>query len=392
VAIIFTAMIVFFFVQFDVRAVREAMGEWKENNPESRVVRSLLQNFPAYTTFQRVGGLPSRFFLIIFTLGIISFPLTKSLEQVRRQVAQQRQENQLNSTIKQVWEDNFGSGDGEFQSYIDQIKAKDDNGRVTVQIQVVTDRLYSQEDEKIFMDELAAALDRNPDKISLRLVQIPTGQMVNTQNIAVTATPELTSLPDLQRELMTEINQALSSIILPEPLQLVDYQLVLRSDNSPLRLVLVYLGDRDLQKDAQTVLSDQIRRSLQLQLDDGTVQYQRLSPQQGIIPLSILDDTETVDTESPSLEISPQDWAVLDKVGQTLQSYPNISLRLTIQRPADSNPASLFSQTEQLRDYWAKNWQVAESRIQETTNVGAPPQVSLAIFVGETVPNVSVDP
>lgn len=129
VAIIFTAMIVFFFVHFDVRAVREAIGEWKQENAESQVVSSWLRRLPAYTTFQRVGGLPSRFFLILVTLGIISFPLTKSLEQVRRQVTQQREENQLNSTIKQIWQDNFDGGDDEFRSYIDQVKAKRDNNQ-----------------------------------------------------------------------------------------------------------------------------------------------------------------------------------------------------------------------------------------------------------------------
>lgn len=382
VAIIFTAMIVFFFVQFDIRAVREAIGAWKESNPESRVVSSWLQNFPAYTTFQRVGGLPSRFFLILVTMGIISFPLTKSLGQVRRQVAQQRQENQLNSTIKQVWQDNFENRDGEFHSYIDQVKAKDVDDRVTVQLQVVTDKLYSQEDERRFVDKLASALDRNADKINLRLVQIPTSQMVNTQTIAVSQ--ELTtSLPDLQRELMTEIDRALAVVSLPEPLHLLDYQLVLRSENSPLRLVIVYLGDRNLDGDAQAILSSQIRQSLQL--NDGTVEYRRISPEQGIIPLTILETTEAINGESEPLELSPQSREILDKVGQILQSYPNLHLRLTIQRPPDGNPASLFSQTEQLRDYWLKNWQIEESRIQETTNVAEPTQVSLTLFLGESI-------
>jgi uncharacterized membrane protein len=382
VAIIFTAMIVFFFVQFDIRAVREAIGEWKRENAESQLVSSWLSNFPAYTTFQRVGGLPSRFFLILVTLGIISFPLTKSLGQVRRQVAQQQQTNQLNSTIKQVWQDNFGDNDGgsgdEFHSYIDQVKAKQDDDRVTVQLQVVTDKLYSREDEQKFVQELASALDRDPGKISLRLVQIPTGQMVNTQAIPVS--PELTSLPDLQRELMTTMDQALALINLPNPLQLVDYQLILRSENSPLRLVVVYLGDRDLQEDAQAVLSDQIRRSLQL--NDGKVEYRRLSLQQGIIPLAVPESGEAINN-SQSLEISPQNQEMLDKIGQILQSYPNLYLRLTIQLPADSNPASLFTQTEQLRDYLGKNWQIADSRIQETTNVGEPTQVTLTLFMGD---------
>lgn len=379
VAIIFTAMIVFFFVNFDVRAVREAIGEWKQENSESRVVSSWLRRFPTYTTFQRVGGLPSRFFLILVTLGIISFPLTKSLEQVRRQVTQQREENQLNSTIKQIWQDNFDGDDDEFRSYIDQVKAKRDDNQVTIQLQVVTDKLYSQEDEDRFVDKLASALDLSPSDITLRFVQIPTSQAVNTESIPVIN--QVSYLPDLRGELMGEISRSLALVSLPDALQLVDYQVVLQSDNSAFKLVVIYLGDRDLQEDAQAILSNQIRRSLQV--NDAIVEYQRLATDQGLIPLTVLDETAAI--ASAPLNLSSQDQAVLDNVGQILRSYPSLYLRLAIQRPPDSNPASLFSQTEQIRTYLSDNWQIADSRVQETTNVGQPTQVSFSLFLEDDI-------
>ncbi len=312
---------------------------------------------------------------------MISFPLTKSLEQVRRQVTQQREDNQLNSTIKQVWQDNFSdSGDeGEFHSYIDQVKAKQDGKQITVQLQVVTDKLYSQDDEKLFINQLATALNRSPSNISLRFVQIPTSQAVNTEPIPVVS--NLNYLPDLQGELMTEISRSLALITLPNTLQLVDYQVVLRSDSSPLKLVVIYLGDRDLQEDAQAILSGQIRRSLQV--NDAIVEYQRLATEQGVIPLTVVDETAAI--ASASLNFSSQDQAVLDNVGQILRSYPDLYLRLTIQRPPDSNPASLFSQTEQIRTYLSDNWQIADRRIQETTNVNEPTQVSFNLFLGDDI-------
>jgi uncharacterized hydrophobic protein (TIGR00271 family) len=386
VAIIFTAMIVFFFVHFDVRAVREAIGEWKQENSESQLVSSWLRKFPAYTTFQRVGGLPSRFFLILVTLGIISFPLTKSLEQVRRQVTQQREENQLNSTIKQVWQDNFDGGDDEFRSYIDQVKAKRDDNQVTIQLQVVTDKLYSREDEDRFVDKLASALDLSPSDITLRFVQIPTSQAVNTESIPVIN--QVSYLPDLQGELMGEISRSLALVSLPDGLQLVDYQVVLRSDNSAFKLVVIYLGNRDLQEDAQAILSNQIRRSLQV--NDAIVEYQRLATDQGLIPLIVLDETAAI--ASAPLNLSSQDQAVLDNVGQILRSYPSLYLRLAIQRPPDSNPASLFSQTEQIRAYLSDNWQIADSRVQETTNVGEPTQVSFSLFLGDDITDGRTNP
>jgi hypothetical protein len=187
---------------------------------------------------------------------------------------------------------------------------------------------------------------------------------------------------------MTEVSRSLTSLSLPDTLQLLDYQLLLRSDNAPPQLVVEYLGDRDLQSDAQSILTDQIRRSLQM--GEARVQYRRLSPQQGIISLTIPDNPEQ--TNQNSLELSPQDQDKLAKVGQILQIYPNLHLRLTIQRPNDSNPATLFEQTEALRDYWVKNWQISETRIQETTNVGTPTQVSLDLFLGEPIPGAENSP
>ncbi|MFM1841755.1 MAG: hypothetical protein RLZZ490_488, partial [Cyanobacteriota bacterium] len=367
VAIIFTAMIVFFFVQFDTQAVREQVEIWKSCNAESRVVTSWLSGVPRYTTFRRIGGLPSRFFLILVTLGVISFPLNSSLSQLRQQVTQQQETNQLRATIKKVWQNTLNpKNDSQITSFIDQIDINNENNILNIQLQVVTDHLYTRDDQQQFTQQLAQALNRSPSQLNVRIVQIPTSQMVDAQPSPLPSAVIFTSIADLQQQLMTAVDRSLAQIKFPPTLPLISYQVILRDSQSPPKLLVVYLGDRDLQADAQAILSEQIQTSLQL--DNLQVQYQRIAQQQGNIVPAIV-DPETI-LDSSNITFSPQEKITLDKIGNILQTYPNLNLNLTVERDADSNPASLLSQIEALRNYWAKNWKITTNRIQETDKVG----------------------
>ncbi|MGA1621779.1 MAG: DUF389 domain-containing protein [Synechocystis sp.] len=382
VAIIFTAMIVFFFVQFDTHAVREQVEIWKSCNPESRLVATWLSAVPRHTTFRRIGGLPSRFFLILVTLGVISFPLNTSLSQLRQQVAQQQEANQLRATIKTVWQNNLNAkNDGQATSFIDQIKTQDENNILNIQLQVVTDHLYTRDDQQRFTEQLAQALKRSPSQLNVRIVQIPTSQIVDAQPSPLPSAPIFTSIADLQKQLMEAVESALASINFPPTLPLVSYQVLLREGLSPPKLLVVYLGDRDLQADAQAILSDQIQTSLQI--NNLQIQYQRIAQQQGSIAAIVADPETTLD--SAEIVFSPQDKIILDKVGDALQSYPNLNLQLTVERNPDSNPASLLSQTEALRNYWAQNWKIPDNRIQETDKVAENNQFQFSFVLSNVI-------
>ena len=88
----------------------------------------------------------------------------------------------------------------------------------------------------------------------------------------------------------------------------------------------------------------------------------------------------------------PQQKTILDKIGNILQSYPNLNLQLTVQRNPDSNPASLLSQIEALRSYWTKNWQIPENRIQETDKVGEASQFQFSLVLTNVVNPVLPNP
>ncbi len=351
VAIIFTAMVVFFLVQFDTKRVREQIQIWRTCDAESRIVMGWLERFPRFFKFRRIGGLTSRFVLILAALGIISYPLTRSLQQVRQQIAQQQEKNQLQSTIKETWEETMGGETNNSKSYIDRLDFSDEGEYLKIQIQLVTDKLFTAGEQAIFTKNLAAQLDRQPDDISLNLIQIPTGHMVNTQPSPL-ATPLFTSLGELKTKFLQEVGTSLQQFTLPKPLKFVTYQVVLRDKKSPLELDVVYLGDRPLQSDAQEILAGQLRDTLQT--SNAQVRFDYLPSQLGVLPLPQEATTLSADAREK-----------FDEIGKQLQTYPNLILKLATERQAEVNPGDMIDFTDAIRDYLTSQWQITGTQIQE---------------------------
>ncbi|MEY2985105.1 MAG: hypothetical protein RLZZ568_1722, partial [Cyanobacteriota bacterium] len=288
VAIIFTALIVFFFVQFDTQIVREQVEIWKSSHPESRIVTAWLSAIPRHTTFRRIGGLPSRFLLILVTLGAISLPLNSSLSQLKQQVSQQQESNQLQATIKKVWQESLGEkDDDQATSFIDQININHENNILSIYLQIVTDHLYTKDDQQRFTQQLAQTLRRSPSQLNVRIIQIRTSQTVDPQPSPLPSVPIFASVPDLQQQLMEAVNRSLTQINFLPTFPLISYEVLLRENQSPLELRVVYLGDRDLQPDAQSILSEQIQSNLQL--DNLQISYQRIAKQQGVMAVGVTD-------------------------------------------------------------------------------------------------------
>jgi hypothetical protein len=176
---------------------------------------------------------------------------------------------------------------------------------------------------------------------------------------------------------MDAVKRALEPVNFPPTLPLITYQVVLGPAQSPLELRVIYLGDRDLQPDAQAILSEQIKTSLQP--NNVQVQYQRIAQQQGTMAMPIADPETVINRDG--ITFSPQEKIILDKIGQLLQTHPNLNLRLTVERDANRNPASLFAQTEALRNYWQRNWDITGSRIQETNQITGKNQFQFSLVL-----------
>jgi uncharacterized hydrophobic protein (TIGR00271 family) len=354
VAIVFTAMLVFFFVHLDTKNVKEQIHQWQDRDRESHKAQQILIRLPTAGYFQKIGSLPGRFLLILLTIVVISLPLNQSLGQLRQEIIRKRQENHLRTLITETWQQQLGQlSNGEARAYINQLLIAEQPENLIVQLQVVTSKFYSQTERENFIERLAQVLRRKPESITLKLVQIPTGQLVESQTPQPLALAS-PNIAELQTQFLQAVKTSLQSISLPSPAQLITTEISISAIN-PLSIQIIYLSDRDLQEDGKNLLTNQIRN--QLNIPQTTVVYSRINPQLGSLEL-VQEQTEVT---------APQK-VILDQAGKILKKYPNLILSLQLplasEKTNETDPL-LSDHLDNLRRYLTEKWQVKDSQIQE---------------------------
>ncbi len=332
VAIIFTAMVVFFLVHLDTSSVQLKVKQWQSFEPESQKFQALLNNLPSGKYLQKIGSLPARFILILLAIALISLPLNQSLMRLRQEIIRKQQENQLRAVITTTWQGSLGTLDnGKNRSYINRLSVNENKNQLQVELQVVTNQFYNQSEQQKFIEKLAQTLQRSPDSIQLNLIEIPTGKFV--EPVAVPSVVPVT-IADLQTQLQQQINSFLQTLLLPQPAQLLTVRTILTPDQ-PLALEIIYLSDRPIQSDAQLLITEQIRQ--QLQMSDLQIQYQFLA-------LAI----STLTFAPDQTALTPAQRALLDKTLSLLRQYPTLTLKL--QSP-NSLPSPDFDPSQAVQDY-----------------------------------------
>ncbi|TAE54435.1 MAG: DUF389 domain-containing protein [Nostocales cyanobacterium] len=352
VAITFTAMLVFLALNIDNNQVREKVKEWRENDPESLLMQHFLEKLPAYNRLKKVGGLPGRFLLIFSTIGMISFPLNQSLIQLRKEITLQQQENKIRGAATEIWQTNFANfSNGDPRSYISNISTTyGQNNKLLIQLQVFSSKQYTPEEQQQYIQLLANRLNKVPELLGLKLVEIPTASNELLRKIAEEKTAETAiTIAQLQANFLQEIQTSLGSLVLPEPAKLLDYEII-TSPIEPLKIRLIYLSDREISKDAQIIIADNIRAKLDYQ--SAKVSMQRIDANAGFINFANNKATLTV-----------TDTQILDRIGQTLQRQPNLSLEVTINQKLTNSQKILPQRSQIIVEYLKSKWQIAENRI-----------------------------
>ena len=354
VAIVFTAMLVFFFVHLDTKNVKDQIHQWQDRDRESHKAQQILLHLPTAGYFQKIGSLPGRFLLILLTIVVISLPLNQSLGQLRQEIIRKRQENNLRTLITETWQQQLGKlSNGEARAYINQLLIAEQQENLIVQLQVVTSKFYSQTERENFVERLAQVLRRKPESITLKLVQIPTGQLVESQTPQPLALAS-PNIAELQNQFFQAVKTSLQSISLPSPAQLITTEISISAIN-PLSIQIIYLSDRDLQEDGKSLLTTQIRN--QLNIPQTTVVYNRVNPNIGSLKLG-----------QEKTEITASEKVILDQAGKLLQKYPNLILSWQLPFASEKTNKTdplLSDHLDNLRRYLTEKWQVKDSQIQE---------------------------
>jgi uncharacterized hydrophobic protein (TIGR00271 family) len=369
VAITFTAMLVFLGLHLDNHQVREKVREWRYTHPESVWVQRLLEKLPAYGRLGKIGSLPGRILLISITIGAIIFPLNRSLSQLGREIAIQQQENRYRSAVRDVWQTNFANfPNGEPRSFIGNISLSEQNERLTIQLQVFTSQQYSSEEQDSYIEKLASRLGKPPELLRLNLVEIPTASNELLRAIPKETPPEpVLSVAELQANFVLQVQVALRDLRLPPPAAMINYELV-TSPVAPLSIRLLYLSERDIDKDAQTLVAESVRN--RLNYESAVVSMQRIDNSLGVINFA-----------KEQSEITGDNIQLLDGTGRVLQQHPNLHLEIIINQQENELGEIIPQRSQAIIEYLESQWEISSDRIHWETGTESQSSAILQLTV-----------
>ncbi len=369
VAITLMAMLVFLSLHIDNYQVKEKVREWRNAHPESIWMQSILERLPTYQKVKRIGSLPGRLLLIFVTIMAIIFPLNQSFSQLRREISLQQQENSIRAAATEIWQKQFAILDnGEPRSYISNISTLKQNKKLTIQLQVFTSKQYTPEEKNSYIQQLASNLGKPPELLALNLIEIPTASNELLRQVAEEKLPEpVITIAQLQSSFMQEVQSALGEIRLPQPAQMVNYELI-TIPSEPLNIRLVYLSERDIDRDAQALLADNIRSKLDYQT--AKISMQRIATSLGVIAY-----------ESKQSTLTPTAVKQLDRAVQFLQQHPNLKLEIAVNQEPKEPQEIIKARSQAIRQYLQSKWPIISNQIVLQTGVESKPSAILKLTV-----------
>ncbi len=377
IAITFMAMLVFLALHIDPDPVLAKVRSWRASDPESMRLQSLVNKLPASERLKKIGGLPSRIVLIVITILLVSVPLSQSYNQLRSEVERKQQQNRLRNLATEIWQQNFAEfADGKTRSYISQLSLQEREQKLTAQLQVVTSKIYTQSERAQYKEILATKLLRPVESIALNLVQIPTASSDLLQPVPVATIPSPPpTVAELQSSFLAGIESVVESLVLPAPAQLIDYA-VSTSPFAPLKVRVVYLSDREIDRDGIVLLAEEIRK--QLNYPKAEVNFQRIPPTNIALPFGL-----------NQAKLTPAVAKSLDRLGALLQQEPRLQVDITASQTSAETISLAQARALAVSDYLQTKWQIPAERYVITTGTGAKPIVQIKTIV-RAAPNTTV--
>ncbi|PSB36834.1 hypothetical protein C7B67_29865, partial [filamentous cyanobacterium Phorm 6] len=335
--------------------------------------QSLVARIPASERLKRIGSLPSRLLLILMTISLTSIPLYQSYNQLSEEISRKQQENQLRNNATEIWQKNFGSfPDGKVRSYISQLSFRQQKRKLVAQLQVVTSKVYTEAEREQYKQLLSAKLGRPLESIALNLIQIPiaSNELLPTK-VSETIKPEPPpTVAELQSSFLTAVESALDSLILPLPAQLMSYQAI-TSPLTPLRIQIAYFSPRDLDRDGQALLVEDIRS--QLNYPTAQVNFNRIAPVAGTVTFAL-----------NQAQIAANQVQLLDRLGKTVQQNPKLQIEMSSGQAPSEAGAPAIGRSVAVRNYLQTKWQIKPDRYITKTETATQPIVQLKTVLQKT--------
>ena len=354
VAITFTAMIVFLALHIDTEQVKERMREWRLSDRESAWMRQLLMRFPLSEKMRIIGNVPGRLLMILIPFLLILIPLSQSLTQLKQEYTRKQMETSVRRIATDFWQQQFAKlPNGEQRSVLDQIAVSESESKIALALRVFTSKPYTVAERNEFARLIAARLGRPVDSVAVQLLEIPTAtgllQARAREEKKVEAPP---TVAQLRTSFWQGIQSALSGLRLPPAARLLDYRIV-TSAAEPLRIVVSYLGDREIEADAQALVTADIRS--RVSDPAAAVVFERTQATFGPIVF-----------KRNQAALSAADLSLLAGAGQALQQLPRLKVEIIASAEKGEREKIGEERTQAITEYLTGKWQVARERITVT--------------------------
>lgn len=357
-AITLMSMLVFLALNISMPEVKSQVREWHDQDPESQWIQGLLTHFPITHRLQKIGSLPSRLVVILLPILLLLIPLNQAFLRLQAELAQKQEDNRLRRLATALWQQQFAhASSGEPRSYISQLNTAVADNKLTVQLTVFTSKPYTLDDRQMFRATLARQLGRSLESLDVQLIEILTAsnellaQLADDQGLPEPLAPKAPPLTVSQAQvnLLQTVDTALGTMVLPTPAQPLRHE-ISTSAVAPLTLKVFYLSDRDIDRDAQTLLREDLRNRL------STPTAQVILERVPIFPGPL---TFTLNLSA----LSPDNQQILNQVGQILQQQPDLSVDLVARAETLENPIINENRLKVVQTVLVKTWQVDERRI-----------------------------
>lgn len=365
VAIIFTAMVVFVVLHIDIGKVKERVLEWQRTDRESSLVRQVFGSLPVLEKLRIAGSLPGRFAAIVITILLILVPLTQSFLHLKQEVTRKQQENRIRVAATKLWEENFSRmPDGEQRCYLGQLSLIDREGKLALLLRVFTIKPYTNEEKAEYTRLVAARIDRPVQAVAVRLIEIPTVSselLTKAQEDAEAAvvndqkrTQEILTIKQLQSNYAQEVETILGDLSLPSPATLVDYEVTNHANSAP-RIKLVYLSEREIEPDAQSLLVGEVQK--RFENPEAHVTFERIDT----APISLAFGRNQTQIDASQAEI-------LNLFGDRLQKFSSLSIEVAVSADRTEREDIAPERERAIAAYLADKWKIDPKRIELKPN------------------------
>jgi uncharacterized hydrophobic protein (TIGR00271 family) len=384
VAIIFTAMVVFVALHINTERVKERVLEWQQTDRESEWVRRMIGRLPVFQKLRIAGSLPGRFAAIVVTILLILVPLTQSFLHLKDEIAKKQQENRIRVAAIRLWEDNFSRmPNGEPRCYLGQVTLVDREGVLALLLRVFTIKPYTNQEKAEYTRLVATRIDRPVQSVVVRLIEIPTvsselltkaregagnPSLVNDEKRA----EEILTIGQLEPNYAQAIETALGNLRLPAPATFVDYEVTTSANTAP-QINLVYLSERDIEADAQTLLVEDVRR--RFENPEARVTFERIET----APVSLTFGRNQTQIETRHAE-------VLDRLGEQLQKFASLRIEMATGADRTEREGLADERGGAIVTYFTDKWKINPERIKLQANDLQTREAILKFPAGDSAP------